>query len=175
MDMEAKKPAFKFRREPRKLLGRLIRVSVALVAILAIFGLIAGRQVYAQANDAAFDFGSQLLRIHEGAVAGDVPGDYYDLRINGQDISIASAVTARSMAFVLDYFEQQCKGHADGMVEHFVVLQHTLEQDTLPTASGVAGLGTLHQEKGRRGYVCCFASVKETTTTEKMEMIKSAF
>jgi hypothetical protein len=164
----------RLRRTPRDLVARLARVTATTLVVLVCFGTLASRRVYAEVNDTALHFGDQLLRLHETPIAGDLEGDFYRLHVNGQPIDIASGTTSRSSTFMLDYFERQCKEHADGMEREFVSLQTTLGEDTLPTGDGYKGLGTVRSERGRRGFVVCFAEGRELGDGEKAERVTQA-
>jgi hypothetical protein len=172
--MNPNKPMPKLRRTPRDLLARLTRATVTSFVVLVCFGTIASRRVYAEVNDSALHFGDQLLRLHETPISGDVGGDFYRLHVNGQPIDIASGTTSRSSTFMLDYFERQCREHADGMKDQFVSLQTTLDQDTLPAGEGYKGLGTLRSERGPRGFVVCFAEGRSVSDADKAERVTQA-
>ncbi len=166
--MEPKK-AFRTKRSPRGMLSRLVRVSVTATVVLLGFGVIATKQVYGEVSNAALGFGDQLLHIDENAVAGEVGGDFYKLNVNGLPINISSGTsTTRSLTYLLDFYEDACKSHADGLVDQFQDMQGTLGKSELPKPDGFKGFGTLRGEQGRRGYVVCFAEGRDMSDTDKL-------
>jgi hypothetical protein len=159
-----------------RLSGRLLRVSVAAIVVLTCFGIVMGRSVYANVKDGALHFGDELMSIHENSAAGNLLGDYYRVRINGQTVSVSNGVSMHGAAYVLSRFEQECKERADGLVDQFASLQTTLDRsesaDVRP--KGIKGFATVREVRGERGYVMCFAEPGELTDAEKVRRLEQA-
>jgi hypothetical protein len=131
---------------------RLVRVSAYATVVLIVLGVVFARSALGNARVAVAAFGDELLRMTETGSAGTG----YAVRLNGQELRVATASSKESVTAVLDRFEKSCAHHADGIKDEFAHLGAALAAP--PHAQGFPGVGTLREDKGDRGVVACFAT-----------------
>jgi hypothetical protein len=150
---------------------RVVRATVAAAAITTCFGFIALRTSYASANDAAMNFGDELLHLGERNPSGEVKDSSYHLNINGQQAETSNGFTTHTMGEVLDYFKKECDEHAQGLVDTFADLDGTLVD--MKPVGGAPGFATIRGEKPNEGYVFCASADHELTKQEKLARLRA--
>jgi hypothetical protein len=100
-------------------------------------------------------FGDQLRAMETEHVAGAVPGDAYEVVLNGQPVESSNATTGHSMHEVLDYLRAECTHDAKGLADKFSHLDQALDRLTLD--KGTDGFLVVRREQDDRGFVLCFA------------------
>jgi hypothetical protein len=135
--------------------ARVIRTLLMAAVLLCGFGLFALRSAYARANDAALIFSQQLLAL-DSSGAGAVQGEATRLNMNEQQVLVNSTATPRPIREVLDYFEVQCRDHAQGMTGTFAHLDGSLR--TMAPSSGASGFGVMKRVAGDKGLVACLSA-----------------
>ncbi len=155
----------------RSVVGRALRTALMAMLLLTCLGAFALRSAYARANDAALLFSQQLLSLDSSA-SGAIKGDAYRLNLNEQHVLINSTATPRPLEEVLDYFERQCREHAEGMIDTFANLDGSLR--TLVPATGVPGFGTMKRVADHGGLVACMSGDHVLTTEEMASRLEEA-
>ena len=151
--------------------GRALRVSVGLAAVAGCAGLVAVRVSYARAAEAGLNFSEELHQLTEQHLSGDVDGESYEIAMNGQPFEASAAGTGRSMAEVLDYFQEQCKTNGDGLGERLSHLSTTLH-DLPPAKNGHPGFMVVRKEAEDRSFVFCLGENHELSTPEMLHRMQ---
>ena len=87
---------------------------------------------------------------------GPALGPANRVRLNGEQVFVASAMVDDAPQAVLDRFEGECRSHAGGIAEE---LQRLAESARLPQAKdeGLPGIGVIRKDGEHRGAVACLA------------------
>jgi hypothetical protein len=102
----------------------------------------------------------KALRLGEDlAQFADLLPGTHRVRLNGETIYLASAVTEENKHALLDRFEDHCRQHSGGLVEEFARLPEAEQQRLAKTApfSWKARFGMVRRENDEAGMVACFA------------------
>jgi hypothetical protein len=130
---------------------RVARVAAYGLFVTVVLGLFAARSVYAALTDSALEMGGELMKL------GDVVGPRSRVRVNGEAVNVASAMTDSTVTEVMDRFEAECREHAGGLAEELANLPDTVRANAPPALEGGAGIGVLRNEERGRGVVACLA------------------
>jgi len=136
----------------RKLhLRGVLRVAAFSFVVSTAIGLLAMRSAYGDIKESALIVGRQLVQFQ------DLVGRSHRVRLNGEPLYVASAVTDQPVDTVLDRFEQDCEQNAGAMKELFEQLPEALQQDVRDKAPRNAGIGIIRQDEHEEGYIACLA------------------
>lgn len=130
---------------------KAIRLFAYLSLVFFVIGILAARSVYGSVKDSALEVGDELVRF------GDLFAQKNKVRINGELMNVASAVTDAPLKDVLDRFETECRAHAGGLAEEFARLPEALKTKAPKELTGPEGLGVVRKEENGRGMVACLA------------------
>jgi len=87
--------------------GRVLRVTSYFAVVCAILGVLAARSAIGAVKDAALEMGGELARL------GDALGPASHVRLNGERVNVASAMSDAPIADVLDRAEAMCRERAN--------------------------------------------------------------
>lgn len=136
----------------RKLSFRgLLRLLAYSFCVSSIIGTLAMRSAYGDLKESALIIGRQLVQFQ------DLVGRSHRVRLNGEPIYVASAVTDQSVDTVLDRFEASCEENAGAMKQIFEQLPEAMQQDVKDKVPGNEGIGIIRQDADSEGYIACLA------------------
>src|SRR5262245_38937482 len=141
------KPTFADR--SRRFLVRVFAIGRAMVvALMLLLGLawLSARSARAEIGEAAFGVGRQLAGFE------DLTGSTYRVRLNGEPITVATALIDRPIAEVLARFERHCDENT--AAQELVDVEKALAE-TGAVSADPAKRGILRRESAREGFVAC--------------------
>jgi hypothetical protein len=127
--------------------AKVLRLALFCAFVGAIFACLGARAVWARAQNEALKMASGLVSM------GDAAGPYYDVKINGEAMHVASSWTDKPMKEVLDRFEGHCMKNTGGMLDELDALPPQVK-DRFPVLSR-PGMGVLRAEGPNTGVVGC--------------------
>lgn len=130
---------------------RWLRLAAYTLCVSLVLGTLATRSAFGDLQDSAMVVGRQLSQFE------DMPGRSYRVRLNGEPIQVASAVTDQSVAAVLDRFEKMCEENAGAMKTVFEQLPEPMRRDVAAKVKGNGALAIVRNGVEREGYVACLA------------------
>jgi len=149
------------RRWSRRLFGGL-RVAVYLCVVSGTLGWLAARSAHGHVGEAGLAVGRQLAGLE------DLTGSSHRVRLNGQVVNVASAVTAAPVAGVLDRLERTCK--EGSVARELEALAAVLPAPFAEIEPGTAR-GVLRKESKRDGMVACLLAMpgqKQSSLAERL-------
>jgi len=146
---------------------KLVRISAYFAFVAVVLALVAGRLAWAQAKKAALETGGELVKLTQ---AGNLNG-VYRLRMNGEQVDVASASSDQSVKSILDGFEKACQTHADGMAVDFANLRPAISAGAVLHTTGWPGAGVLRNGNDEGGVVACFAMGAAVGETEAYKRV----
>ncbi len=149
VSMTAPGPATPVRRKLH--LRGVLRVMGYSMFVSALIGTVALHSAYGDLKESALVIGRQLVQFQ------DLVGQSHRVRLNGEPIYVASAVTDQSVATVLDRFQKSCEENAGAMKQMFEQLPEAMQRDVAQKVPGKEGLGIIRQDADSEGYVACLA------------------
>ncbi|HTJ84027.1 MAG TPA: hypothetical protein VL400_20045 [Polyangiaceae bacterium] len=126
---------------------KVTRLLTYLGFVFFVVALLAARAAYSDVEKAALSMGDELGRL------GDV-GARQTVRLNGEEMFVASSTEDADLPAVLDRFEAYCKGQSAGVAEGFEGLPADVKRE-LGGEGRRAAAGILRREEGERGVVAC--------------------
>jgi len=152
-------------------IGRAVRLSLGAGLVVFCFGLILAKVSYARATDAALDLGDEIRELGDARVSGALPGDVYQVALNGQPFDSSNVSTSRPLHEVLDYFQERCTTNGDGLGGELARLAKTVRE--LPRTTGHAGFVVVRKESEGRGFVFCMGADHDLSTKDKAGRLRA--
>lgn len=158
--------------EPRKSRGRplaakpkkewrikkVMRLLVFCTGVCLVGAGVAARSAYGDVKDSALALGHELGKM------GDV-GSKRPIRLNGQEIYVASKTESMPLGEVLDKMEALCRENSVGLVKELDDLTEELKKEIPGGVASVEAAGIVRKEGATDGFVACFA--RESAQREK--------
>jgi hypothetical protein len=146
---------------PRRLLrallpsARSLRMSAYALVAFGAPAIAASRSVYADVREVGLGLGRQLARLE------DLTGEPSRVRVNGAEVSRASAWTAQSTGEVLDRYEAYCRESPGALGRALADIPRAVSSpvERAPGGAPPAPLVRVREETrgpGARGMVACF-------------------
>jgi hypothetical protein len=141
---------------PRRALGTLVKLGRA--TAFATFALLIGlvftvHSARGHIEEKAFQVGQDLAQF------ADLLQGTHRVRLNGETIYLASALTDEDKHALLDRFDDHCRAHSGGLAEEFARLPQAEQKRLAEKApfSWNARFGVVRRETDEAGMVVCFA------------------
>lgn len=144
---------------------RQVRLAAYSLVVFGALAFVAARSVYADVREIGLGVGHQLAELE------DLTGGAYVVRVNGAEVHWASARTERSVAQVLDRYEEHCRRSPSALGAALEDIPHALEDHVTLAKSDPARAGIVRDEQNGRGMVACF--VREHTSGDLDEVRRS--
>lgn len=147
------------RRQVLNKIWAILRVATYLFVVCSVVAVVAIRSAYGDAKEQALFVGKQLTEMK------DLVGSSHRLKLNGETIYVASAITDQSVSRVLDRFEQVCAKAGTGLAEEFqklpVEAQRGFQTPVGELGEGGSKLGIIRDERDYEGMVACLVRAPE--------------
>jgi hypothetical protein len=129
------------------------RASAFCAFVFALSAFVVARTVYGQVGESALSFGRDLVPF------ADLLAGAHTVRINGETMYLASAVSDESKGQLLDRFEGACREQSGGLFEEFDKLPAAKKEELQRRAPILWGLrfGAVRREDASEGLVMCVA------------------
>ena len=129
------------------------RAAAFCAFVFAVSSLVAARAVYGQVGESALSLGRDLVPF------ADLLYGTHTVRINGETMYLASAVSEESKGEILDRFEAACRERSGGLFEEFERLPRAKKEELQRRAPNLWGLrfGAVRREDASEGLVMCVA------------------
>ncbi|MBI5537774.1 MAG: hypothetical protein HY898_33930 [Deltaproteobacteria bacterium] len=147
--VESAAPAKRTRRK-LKLLG-VLRVMAYAFVVCLVMSALAARSAWGDLKESALVLGRELVTF------GDLLGKSHRLRLNGEPVFVASAMTDQTVQQVIDRFDKTCREHAGGLVEEFENLPEAVRAKVPERYQGSEGVGILRKDGDQEGVIACLS------------------
>jgi hypothetical protein len=129
------------------------RAAAFCAFVFALSALVATRAVYGQVGESALSLGRDLVPF------ADLLYGAHTVRINGETMYLASAVSDESKGKLLDRFEAACREQSGGLFEEFDALPAAKKDELRRRAPDLWSLrfGAVRREDASEGLVMCVA------------------
>lgn len=140
------------------LLPRVLRVSAYLACVLAAITFVEASRARAAIGEAALEAGDELAKM------GDAIGPRNRVRLNGEELDVASAMVDDAPSAVIDRFEAECRAHAGALARELEELETAAKGAKVAAAleGANAGVGIVRRDRGDRSAVACLARDEAT-------------
>lgn len=138
---------------PRRRLNVIgvLRVMVYASAVCLAISALAARSAYGDLKESSLVIGRELSQF------GDLLGKSQRLRLNGEQVFVASALTDQTVKQVIDRFDATCREHAGGLVEEFENLPEAVKKQLPDHLQGTEGVGIMRQANDLEGSISCLS------------------
>ncbi|HMI83525.1 MAG TPA: hypothetical protein VK550_05490 [Polyangiaceae bacterium] len=140
----------------QRVLGTMVKLgrATAFATVLLLLGLaFTVHSARGQIEEKALQVGQDLAKF------SDLLQGTHRVRLNGETIYLASAVTEEDKHALLDRFDEHCREHSGGLAEEFARLPQADQKRLAEKApfSWKARFGVVRRETDDAGMVVCFA------------------
>lgn len=133
-----------------KLLGVLRVLVYAMVVCLGLSAL-AARSAWGNLKESALVLGRELTQF------GDLLGQSHRLRLNGEPVFVASALTDQTVQQVIDRFDAHCREYSGGLVQEFENLPASVRSQVPVQFRGSEAAGILRHGGDHEAMVACLS------------------
>ena len=137
--------------KPRKewRVKKVVRLLAFCSTVCLVGAALAARSAYGHVLESALSLG------HELGTLGDA-GSKHPLRLNGQEIYVASHTASLPLHEVLDRMESACRQDSIALVTELNSLTEDLKQKIPGGVTSTEAAGIVRKEQGTNGFVACF-------------------
>jgi hypothetical protein len=133
-----------------KVVGVLRVMTYASVVCLGISAF-AARSAWGDLKESSLVIGRELVQF------GDLLGKSHRLRLNGEPVFVASAMTDQTVRQVIDRFDATCREHSGGLAEEFENLPAAVKSQVPISLKGGEGVGILRKDDDQEGTIACLS------------------
>ncbi len=146
--------------EKRKRLRAVLRLMAYCLVVSLVIGVVALRSAYGDMKESVMIIGRQLSQFK------DLTHGSYRLRLNGEPINVASAMTDQPIKQVLDRFQTACEQGDLGLADQFKKLPATLKKKVKAKLDHNGWhFGIMRKESEDEGMVACLVQRHDVLKT----------
>jgi hypothetical protein len=155
---------------------RMVRMLGRMTRVLAYFSVLSAGLVFLYARSVRGQIAEKTLALGRD-LAGfkDLLRGVHRVRLNGEAIYVASALSDQSMTEILDRVERQCREHSGGLLEQFDGLPQEARDrmgKQIPTVWRQR-LGTIREERKDEASIACIERREGNGLTDVVKQLRA--